>query len=49
MDRPDEAKRVIRSVFETLRHRIAALARLPIESLDKRVSQGKLREIGSPA
>ncbi len=49
MDQPDEAKRVIRSVFETLRHRIAALANLPVGSLDKSALQDKIRAIGSVA
>lgn len=46
MERPEEAKRVIRMVFETLRRRISTLADLPLESLDKAAVQTKLAEIG---
>jgi arsenate reductase len=49
MARPDEATRVIRSVFETLRRRISALATLPLDSLAQVEVQHKLREIGRAA
>jgi protein-tyrosine-phosphatase len=47
--RPEEAKRVIRAVFATLRCRIALLADLPLESLDKAALRERLREIGRVA
>jgi arsenate reductase len=46
MQRPEEAKRVIRTVFETLRRRVSMLAATPLDSFDKAALQEKLREIG---
>lgn len=46
MTRPEEAKRVIRTVFDTLRRRISVLEDLPLEALDMATVQEKIREIG---
>jgi arsenate reductase len=45
MDRPEEARKVIREVFHLLRNRIMQLVNLPIDKLERSSLQSKLREI----
>jgi arsenate reductase len=45
MDRPEEARKVIREVFHLLRNRIMQLINLPIDKLERSSLQSKLREI----
>jgi hypothetical protein len=45
MDRPEEARKVIREVFHLLRNRIMQLVNLPVDKLERSSLQSKLREI----
>ena len=45
MDRPDEARRVIREVFALMRARIQLLLNLPVEKLDRLTLQTEARAI----